>query len=131
MKNLESKFASYQHSLALKELGFREKCLGWYLPEIVEKGNISSVTLGACLSDWTKFGDRLSAPLKSQVFEFFRDNYGYDVTIKKITKDTYQFLIELLFVEDINYNFVDYYFDSYNEAESKCIDKLLEIVNRK
>lgn len=126
---MKEQFATYEQSLTLKELGFDKPCFGRYqiggdfVLAHTERYVISNGT------DRTKFF--ILRPLKSQAFEFFREKYGYDVTIKKITKDKYQFIIELICVEDTSYHFVDYYFDSYNEAESSCIDKLIKIVKNK
>jgi len=135
---MEKQFITYEQSLALKELGFDEPCFGqFYKHSSQEKEELR--LFQDC--DWndrttsywvTNISSHfISAPTFSQAFEFFREKYGYDVTIKKITKDKYQFIIELICVEDTSYHFVDYYFDSYNEAESACIDKLIKIVKNK
>jgi hypothetical protein len=52
---MEKEFIPYKQALALKELGFDEPCLGWYLPEIVDRGNTASVILGGYITKWNKF----------------------------------------------------------------------------
>jgi hypothetical protein len=128
-KIMTNLFIPYEQALALKELGFDEPCLGWYLPEIFDKGNIPSVILGSYLIKWNKFGDRLSAPLYQQAFTFFGEKYGYDVTVKKCTPSEYKFEIEKLFIED-EYYFNDFPFLSHKEAELECVKKLIEICKR-
>lgn len=72
MNNLEKEFVPYNLSLELKNLGFNEPCLGWYLPEIANKGNVPSVILASFASDWNVQEDKLNAPLYSQIFRWFR-----------------------------------------------------------
>lgn len=125
---MEKYFCNYNQSLALKKLGFDIPVnTSWVINKMYPQGIIG---FGSWINH-NSYNDHLSAPLKSQVFEFFRDKYSYDVTIKKITKDKYQFIIELICVKDTSYHFVDYYFDSHNEAESACINKLIELVKKK
>ena len=127
---MERHFVNYNQALALKELGFDEPCLGWYLPETVDKGNIPSVILGSYLTKWNKFGDRLSSPLKSQVFKWFRKNHSINGIVSYYGKGQWNIEIldykgnELIQMEDNT-------FWSYEEAESACIDKLIEIVKAK
>ena len=55
---------------------------------------------------------------------------GYDISIKKCTPSEYKFEIEQLFVEGDNYYFIDFVFKTYEEAELKCLKKLIEIVKK-
>jgi hypothetical protein len=124
---MEKEFIPYEQALELKELGFDEPCLGWYLPEIVDKGNIPSVILGSYLTKWNKFGDRLSAPLYSQCFRWFREKYKLrSAVIPHWLTDTYMFIIEGKLSLDDNNNIIPY--NTYEEAELECLKKLIEIV---
>ena len=71
-----------------------------------------------------------SAPTFSQAFRWFREKYGYDISIKKCTPSEYKFEIEQLFVEGDNYYFIDFVFKTYEEAELACLKKLIEIVKK-
>jgi hypothetical protein len=115
---MEKEFIPYEQALTLKELGFDEPCLrGWYLDESLYYHPDSDIVL--------------DNPTFSQAFRWFREKYGYDVTIKKCTPSEYKFEIEQLFVEGNNYYFIDFFFDTYEEAEVACLRKLIEIVKRK
>jgi len=117
-------FCNCEQSLALKELGFNEECIGTFDEDKVFD-----------LQDFSQDYDTLPshmvlAPLKSQAFEFFRDKYkmeGYPVCIQFNSKRRkgYQYVI-------ISNNYSSFEqignFDTYEEAESACIDKLIEIV---
>lgn len=123
---MEKEFIPYEQALALKELGFDEPCLGWYLPEIINKGNIASVILGSYITKWNKFGDRLSAPTFSQAFRWFREKYDLKGFVSPVeyldgTDDTYHWCI---------YNECNSGNDqlTYEEAELECLKKLIEIV---
>ena len=134
---MKKEFIPYEQALALKEIGFNEPCLGWYLPEIVEKGNMPSVILGACITNWTKFGDRLSAPTFSQAFRWFREEYGVECFIKHFKpNDGYPNGYYCISNPNKYYSnsisdwcFTN--FKSYEEAELECLKKLIEIVKNK
>ena len=69
---MEKHFCNYNQSLALKELGFEENCMGKYDTKQGDEWllNIYSGHLNAQFSDKNK---ACIAPLKSQVFEWGRD----------------------------------------------------------
>ena len=113
---MEKEFIPYEQAVALKELGFDEPCFrGWYEDEGLYYHPDSDIVL--------------DNPTFSQAFRWFREKYGYDVTIKKCTPSEYKFEIEQLFVEN-NYYFIDFPFPSYEVAELECLKKLIEIVKR-
>ncbi len=129
---MEKEFIPYGQALALKELGFDEPCLAQY-----RKYDVGEATLDIGFSKneiISKFDNLVlfcSTPLYQQAFRWFREKYGYDVTIKKCTPSKYKFEIGQLFVEGNNYYFIDFSFDTYEEAEVACLRKLIEIVKRK
>ena len=120
---MEKHFATYNQSLALKELGFDMPCFGWYEHNgnfyycyqegLVPPSPSKKLIKGCCL-----------APLKSQVFEWFRKEYGYWSYIKEATKGSCRFYIEKFDEKFFNSDIID----SYEEAESACIDKLIELL---
>jgi len=131
---MTKEFVPYEQALELKELGFDEPCLGWYLPEIVEKGNIPSVILGAYLTNWTKFGGRLSAPTFSQAFRWFREKYNLNHVITVADFGKYEsgnpdfqcaiYSKDPLLITNM------YKYNTYEEAELACLRKLIEIVKQ-
>ena len=124
---MEKEFIPYEQALVLKELGFDEKCLGLYkfsnltleYPYLTNTGLVNSNLEKYC-----------SAPLYQQAFGWFREKYGYDVSIKKCRPTEYKFVITQSFVEN-DYYFIDYPFPSHENAELECLKKLIEIVKRK
>ena len=138
---MEKEFVPYEEALALKELGFTEPCLGWYLPEIVDKGNVASVILGSYMTNWTKFGDRLSTPTFSQAFRWFREKYGIGGYVRRGSNEMHEHL------KENGFSVADYEWcinktdgthtsgrgmkDTYEEAELACLDKLIEIIKTK
>ena len=136
---MEKHFATYNQALALKDLGFDEDCLGrWLAITEWEKptGEIK-LQLGVKVEDYDK--NQCLAPLKSQVFEWFRDNHqlfynietncsqisfewGFDYTIFDKGKDKW------LSTEPQNGPPGETTYKTYEEAESASIDKLIELV---
>jgi hypothetical protein len=114
-------FIPYKSALELKHLGFDEPCFSTYIGENFD----SSFQIPS--DDYFT-----AAPLFSQAFRFFRDKHllfpsftrakrfyetatekVYDVSIQDENED------ELVFVGS---------FDSYEEGEIACLNKLIEIV---
>ena len=128
MSNLQKEFVPYEIALKFKELGFDEPCFGWYLPEIVNKGNISTVILGSYMTKWNKFGNRLSAPLYQQAFRWFREKYGLyhsiglDDSLENNINCDYQIINHSQSISELDTDF-----KSYEEAELECLKKLIEL----
>ena len=126
---MEKYFATYNQSLALKELGFDEPCFAGYRDsEWIGTDGPNSRYFHAQLFSNHQFDDDqkkyCSAPLKSQVFEWFRKQ-GYDTKIHKEYATVYLGFYWTGAAWEIVGN------GSYEEAESACIDKLIEIVKNK
>jgi hypothetical protein len=130
---MEKEFVSYEQALALKELGFHEECFAWYnYGELLEFGN------DHILDMYAGEDKKPVAPLKQQVFRWFREKYEfcYHIFSLQITasdKTGYRYSWEI-------YNHTPEWIaeDSsllgsltYEEAENACIDKLIELVKNK
>ena len=132
---MEKHFVDYNQALALKGLGFNKPCMGKYDTKQGDEWliNIYSGHLN------TQFGDKNNAciaPLRSQVFEWGRKEYGLYHVVHHFEhkKDTpEEFLAEvsgkLLMLNDEILGFS--YHSTYEETESACIDKLIEIIKNK
>ena len=115
---MENEFIPYDIALAMKELGFDEKCFGFYsLIHDLMICNTSGINeeVGECL-----------APTYSQAFRWFRVK-GYHAGIIP-RYDEFHYHIKD-FNTDNEYNDV-YNISSYEEAELACLRKLIEIVNQ-
>jgi len=114
---MEKEFVTYEQALALKELGFDEMCFGFYSNQKFE--------LMLCRNREPWMGNGVvSAPLKQQLFRWFRRRYSSQCDIWQYEDDlTFAFSIK------IKFNRIDGYIDftSYEEAENACIDELIEI----
>ena len=114
-------FCNYEQSLALKELGFDEPCLAWYNwtgKELIFTNN-QHVDI-----------DPTNAPLKSQVFDWFRKKYRLSVLINDCLDDYIGEIIRWTLTDDKIIIEVPNRIKTYEEAESACIDKLIEIVKK-
>ena len=119
---MEKHFVDYNQALALKELGFNESCLAswnFYTNEFNYNPYPSTFS-----SD-----DVIQLPLKSQVFEWFRKQHKLKGFVEPVeylddTPETYMWVV---------YNECHSGAEqlTYEEAESACIDKLIEIVKNK
>ena len=112
---MEKEFILYEQALALKELGFKEECFGYYDKD----GDFYTVAVGKLLS----------APLYQQAFRWFREKHKLHSTITSISQESWQWHITKpgeslgkLYNED---------FYTYEEAESACLIKLIEICKEK
>ena len=131
---MEKHFCNYNQSLALNELGYDENCLAFYQKEYTEETPVMiDDDYQYRLTGWRTCRNSeipkhyTSAPLKSQVFDWAR-KYKLSVVIHDLRDDYEANIIEWTLDDDkISYGFLQP-FETYEEAESACIDKLIEIV---
>lgn len=118
MDNIDKLFTIHSQALALKELGFNEPCIAVFS----EKGELSPITnLKPCNSNVPSYA---TAPIKSQVFEWGRKQ-GYDTKVQKESEGLYF---------GFYWNGASWVIvgeGSYEESESACVDKIIEIVKNK
>jgi hypothetical protein len=130
-------FTLYPEALELKQLGFDEPCLGYYIANTLFISNdivYNSTDIPV-----------IKAPLYSQAFRWFRYKYWYYASISPtIDIGNVDFTVEVsqFFQEDRYVGEGDdeeYFprglelvhterFDTYEEAELACLKKLIEIV---
>ncbi len=106
---MEKEFVSYEQAVALIELGFDKRCLANYL--FNEELEIS----------FFRHGLDTPAPLKQQVFRWFRDKYDAHMHPSRLMRNIYV----------VRYGDWDSEaFKTYEEAEDACIDKLIELAKQ-
>ena len=112
---MEKEFVTYEIALALKELGFDEPCLAYFEDKELMHGMLNNL------------GKRryLVSPLWHQAFRWFRVKHNLDSWIYCHNKSKVYFAIILKDKRFVSYNEK---FDTYEEAESACLNKLIEIV---
>ena len=124
-------FIPYKEALALKELGFNERCFGYY---------DNTVIRGWLFDTDLKPETLLFAPTYSQAFRFFREKYKLQPSVNSFCFEEYSFTImdsrnKILYpihhklLNDGKKNPWEY--ETYPEAELACLRKLIEIVKNK
>jgi len=128
---LEKEFIPYDRALALKELGFEEECLAYYDRLEDSKGAMKQVfRLGTVNGIFTHF---TLAPLYQQAFKFFREKHNI---LANVYANASGFLYQWEdAVGGTHRGYSDFegpndsgVWDTYEEAELACIDKLIELI---
>jgi hypothetical protein len=120
---MNKEFIPYKQAAALKELGFDEPCFGEYY---TKDGDIRKL-------DINEIGD---APLYQQAFRWFREKYNILATVySNASGYLYEWSDN---VGGTNRGWSDYegpndsgVWDTYEEAELACLNRLIEIVKAK
>ena len=135
-------FIPYEQALELKELGFDEPCLGrHYYKESYPMLNPNSGEIELVF----EFGQYVNqtevtilAPLKQQAFRWFREKHGICSWIQRLYNEygnpyytiIHEYKTDLLSRNHtVVANLKEY--NTYEEAEQACLDKLIEIVKTK
>jgi hypothetical protein len=114
---MEKDFVPYEESLALKELGFDEFCIGNYADD-------KKHTL---FTDKGRRG-KVDAPTFSQAFRWFRENHSLFPYVEYLLEEKFDYVIvSKMYDKPVDY--LDGKFDTYEEAELACLKKLIEIKN--
>ena len=121
---MDKEFVTYEQALALKELGFDEPCFMAYL-----NGNLDKELFlfnHSIRSHSTQ--EFTSAPLYQQAFRFFREKHNLQAEMVFSEKpDRFYYYIGNMVTGDMDRG-TDM---SYEEAESACLDELIEIIKNK
>jgi len=138
--NLEKEFIPYEQALTLKELGLKVKSPYWYNPNgvLLQKSyecneNTIAVHVNDIIEYWDDvIKDRIDVPTYSQAFRWFREKYGIEYNIFIVEeKNKYSGSLKGNKIKDFkHFGFIDFY-GSYEEAESECLKKLIEICQKK
>ena len=126
---MRNEFCTYEQALALKELGFDEPCLTYYH----ENQRLESEIVFIKGSKFWNLPDisEIAAPLKQQAFRWFRTK-NIDSAIFEKHKDLGKFYGGYTKQESDNFGkSFGSNFKTYEEAESACLDKLIEIIKNK
>ncbi len=118
---MEKEFGPYPLALRLKAIGFDEPCFGWYSNR---EGNV--LIQGYC-ETYLGIENCVKAPLYQQAFRWFREKYTLYSIISTIMY-TYPNLEFYFKIQGLNDGAMIDKFNTYEEAELACLDKLIEIV---
>jgi hypothetical protein len=128
---MNKEFVTYEQALALKELGFDEECFKWYHnPDLLTDDELFLIYN----NDNELFA---FAPLKQQVFRWFREKYNLysAVNVDQTTEPKFAYCISSYWHDALSWGWDTIVFNSdlyyeYEEAENACIDKLIEIAKQ-
>ena len=128
-------FVPYEQALALKELGFDEPCFGRYLSSLQNDWKVYELILEMGMNE--EFEDNrniyllegaCSAPTFSQAFRWFREKYDLFTHIEKGENPKNFYPI----IDNVSHKYnPKLWFDTYEETELACLEKLIEIVESK
>jgi len=137
---MKNEFVPYEQALALKELGFDDPCLGlWNL----NNGKYEVDIIGVCkYSKELKYREVL-APLYQQAFRWLREKYDIHYSIDRECSQqdhkwgynwslyNYTGIFNEYLTSHPDAPAGEWVYDTYEEAELACLDKLIEIVATK
>ena len=124
----------YKLAERAKTIGFDEITLAYYYPACSKTGYALRVELPGDKFIWdydvirpfrnsTIKKHSFTAPTFAEVFRWFRKERGYNSYIKEETKGTYRFYVDKFEKK----NYVSGNYETYEEAEADCLDKLIKI----
>jgi len=117
---MKTEFIPYEQALELKQLGFNEHCFGEW--QNLKTGKNLVVDEEDRIYDISVLGADIKAPLYQQAFRWFRDKYKVSpiITCYSELGNAWKYHIPNEGGEQG--------FNTYEEAELACLDKLIEIV---
>ena len=142
---MDKQFATYKQSLALKELGFDEPCFAAYSGDednsslfIYWNDLVNMSELFISQDNCEKFDYECLVPTFSQAFRWFRKEHNLYHEIRTFAWDydkkelgfSIRTYLNPIYIETERLIHSEVY-ETYEEAESACIDKLIEIVKNK
>jgi hypothetical protein len=117
--NYQKDFVPYEEALALKEIGFDERCMGHYW-----EGLFYFQTTHHHPSTMPNSSESCLAPLYQQAFRWFREKHGLSGNIDCCDKLCEWNIKSSKLDKSIFSNNIQ----SYEEAELACLKNLIEIV---
>ena len=116
---MKKEFVTYEQALALKELGFDERCFSYYEDINLYNSNGFNCNYGPIIN-----GEEAAlAPLIQQALRFFREKYGL---ISQITYDNFNnsfgYQIDGEKAHSFNFGYI-----LYEDVEEVCLNKLIEL----
>ena len=127
---MNKEFVPYDLALALERLGFEEPCTHiWFKHEGGEWFLIHRLakTTNSNRGRYTT----PTGPLYQQAFRWFREKYGLEGVVQQAEDFTWYKWKISQYNEDGKKYVADWYeYETYEEAELACLEKLIEIVNQ-
>jgi hypothetical protein len=132
---MQKEFIPYKQAVELKELGFNERCFGYYYTLNGKDWKFAEKSEYYRLDDEINIGGKFSllVPLYQQAFRWFREKHRLYHDIKMFgdwDKPQYSYIVSGKTMGNPAHMW--HYEDkgSYEEAEQDCLIKLIEIVKQ-
>ena len=121
---MKNEFVSYEQAVALRELGFDEMCFSFF-----DRDGKLYESEGTYKRNENVWEHEAIAPLKQQVFRWFREKYKLE---PEIVSDMFGYVVSIV---DRNKPVKiqlspKNLFQTYEKAENACIDKLIELAKK-
>ena len=136
---MEKEFVEYELALRMKAIGFDEPCLACYIDE--EDKDILSFSFDSndCYQEIgdnelkrnTQFKNSITAPTYSAAFRWFREKHGLFGIILPYLIIGNQWYYKITNRNNSSGLPFEEGFETYEEAELACLEKLIEIVKEK
>jgi hypothetical protein len=110
-------FLPYKLSIELKEIGFKDKCLGYYIPS----GKGGKLIISSEYND-----DMCGAPVWEQVFDWFRDNHNIHLMFIDDYKRKFNFRINQM--DKVIWSYESDVYSTYPKTRESAVSKLIEFV---
>lgn len=141
MSKITEQFVPYKQAKELKELGFKFDFTDYNLSPYAKyvEGYPEEGLRGVWLDENTPSQGYIYAPLYSQAFDWFREKYNLNPWIDCNSDKKWLWTINFIEVGDYIQsddwleeleNLPDSY-ETFQEAQLACLDKLIELVNEK
>lgn len=126
---MKNEFVNYEMALELKELGFNEPCFTYYYNITGKLRTNLSIDIDNDMNYMInkKLGITL-APIFSQAFRFFREQYRLEGAIYRLN---FKWASQVFNIETSTYCFKHELFETYEEAEINSLQKMIKIVKNK
>ena len=126
---MKKEFVTYEQALALKELGFDEKCFNVYdiLAYLQDEKQMDNLNL-----------EKISAPIKQQAFDFIESKFGLyyqkaDIKVSASEREGYRWRYFIYKIGEDEPIYVDESllgFLNSEQLQNHCLDEMLKIVKK-
>ena len=125
---MNTEFISYAEAVALKELGFDDECLAIYTSYSTAMQKYYKNPALLVVRQKSQFTQKtaIKAPLYQQAFRWFREKHDLGHMINGIGHESF-----IMNIAGLLHIFNAFDFETYEEAELACLQKLIEIVKNK
>ena len=128
---MNKEFVPYELAVKLKELGFDEPCGNIYDNKKELRRSLLEYPIINSKNGFHESSGIITAPLYQQAFRWFRDNFGLSGWVdESFTTNNRQGVVSVKSPKGLEYiqsPKSTMFFETYEEAELACLNKLIEI----